>query len=46
MNRVRLFTTAEISQDELIFWVPPHLLLCGTTFCDSVAVLSRELSTS
>jgi hypothetical protein len=39
-----VFTTAEISQDELIFWVPPHLLLCGTTFCDSVAVLSRELS--
>jgi hypothetical protein len=39
-----VFTTADISQDELIFLVPPHLLLCGTTFCDSVAVLSRELS--
>jgi hypothetical protein len=39
-----VFATAPIVRDEIIFRIPPNLMLCRDDFCDVVTALSHEIS--
>ena len=39
-----VYTSSAIHQGEIIFRIPPSLLLCRPTFCDLVTALANEIS--